>query len=366
MPALRNQVDPHFWADRRVLLTGHTGFKGAWTALWLSRMGAIVTGVSLEPETTPNLFSLLGELPGLTSRYLDIRDAVTVRAAVAAASPELVIHMAAQALVPQSYREPVATFAVNVMGTAHVLDALRGSPGLRAVLVVTSDKAYRNDDSGQAYREADPLGGDDPYSASKAATEMVVSAWRQSYLGPQGVAVGSARAGNVVGGGDWSLDRLIPDLWRAARANKPVTLRFPQATRPWQHVLEAIGGYLAYVQHLASDPVGSVPALNFGPAPGCSLTVAEVAEIMSLGLGSGAWVGADGDCSAEKMSLRLDPAGAWHALGWRTRLTMSETLAWTGAWYNAFDSGADMPAFSGRQIDAYTALCADTAIAEAA
>ena len=270
-------IERAFWRDRRVLLTGHTGFKGAWLALWLERLGAQVFGLAL-PPTIPSPRGFPNWRPRRSrSRIGDIRDAGVVARAVQEARPQIVIHMAAQALVRRSYRAPVETFATNVMGTAHLLDSLRGAEGLQAVLVVTTDKVYRNDGNGHPFAEDDPLGGADPYSASKAAAEIVVASMATSFFGGKGVA--TARAGNVIGGGDWSEDRLIPDIWRAVKAGKPLRLRNPEATRPWQHVLDPLAGYLRYAERLASG--ADVPkALNFGPLPGDALTVAEIADAM--------------------------------------------------------------------------------------
>ena len=344
-----------FWQGRRVLLTGHTGFKGMWAAHWLAGLGAEVTGFALPPETSPNLPDVIGLPPGLVSRIGDIRDAQAVRAAVAAARPELVLHMAAQPLVRRSYREPAETFAVNAMGTVTLLEALRGVAGLKAVLVVTSDKTYENRDDGRAYAESDRLGGSDPYSASKAACELAVACWRESFFAPAGVALASARAGNVIGGGDWSEDRLIPDLWRALRAGRPVELRHPGATRPWQHVLEPLAGYLRYLERLAEAPAGPLPpALNFGPVDGAALTVAELAERFWAAFGAaGAWTPAPGDHPPEKARLAIDARLAGATLGWAPRLGADETLDWTAAWYAAFDAGEDMAAVTRRQIDHY-------------
>jgi CDP-glucose 4,6-dehydratase len=353
-------VDPAFWRGRRVLLTGHTGFKGAWAALWLAELGANVVGVALPPETEPNFSSLLGALPGLESHVADIRDPMAIEQLVEAAAPDIVIHMAAQALVLRSYREPAATFATNVMGTVHLLEVLRRVPSVAAVLVVTSDKVYRNQDDGRAHAEEDRLGGDDPYSASKAAAEMAVAAWAASFFGARGVAVATARAGNVIGGGDWSADRLVPDIWRATRAGADLVLRNPDATRPWQHVLDCVAGYLVHVQALVRDRDGAVPrALNFGPPAGQEIRVAAVAEALLSAFGrAGRWTRAPGRAPAEKRVLQLDPALAHRALGWRTRLDLTQTLAWTADWYRQFDGGADMRAVSAAQIAAYQRLCA--------
>jgi len=345
-----------FWRGRRVLLTGHTGFKGAWLLLWLERMGAEVTGLSLAPDTEPSLYTLLQPFAGHRSRIGDIRDPAVVGAAVNAARPQIVIHMAAQALVRRSYRQPAETFAANVMGTVHLLDALRGVDGVQAILVITTDKVYRNHEQGRAFVEDDPLGGHDPYSASKAATELAVASMAASFFAARGVAVATARAGNVIGGGDWAEDRLIPDLWRAVRAGEPLPLRYPRATRPWQHVLEPLSGYLAYIERLAGgDDVP--PALNFGPPSDDVLTVAEIADAMFTAMQAPqSWVQADGANPDEAQTLSIDPALAMRTLGWRPRLQPAQALQWTADWYRAFDGGADARSLAASQIEAYEAL----------
>ena len=238
-------MNPAFWRNKTVFLTGHTGFKGGWLALWLQRAGARVHGYSLEPPTTPNLFSVADVALGLSSHTLaDIRDAEHLKRAMAQAAPDIVFHLAAQPLVRHSYVDPLETYAVNVLGTAHLLEAVRTCPSVRGVVNVTTDKCYDNPGHGRPFQEGDPLGGDDPYSSSKAAAEMVTHAYRKSFLSPAGVGLASARAGNVIGGGDWAADRLVPDLLRASDSGEPLQVRNPAATRPWQHVLEPLSGYL--------------------------------------------------------------------------------------------------------------------------
>jgi CDP-glucose 4,6-dehydratase len=349
-------IDRAFWRDRRVLLTGHTGFKGAWLALWLKEMGAKVFGLALPPDTEPALFSLLQPMSGLCSRMADIRDPEAVAAAVDEACPSIVIHMAAQALVRRSYRLPVETLCTNIMGTAYLLDRLRTADELKAVLVVTTDKVYRNNGGRHPFSENDPLGGADPYSASKAAAELLVASMAASFFAAKGVAVATARAGNVIGGGDWSEDRLIPDLWRAVRAGEPLRLRNPEATRPWQHVLEPLSGYLGYVALLAGE--ADVPsALNFGPAADDVLTVAEVAETMLVAMNSTQrWVTAAEPQPEEAQFLTIDPALATSSIGWRPRLNASEALQWTAEWYQAVANGADPRQATLKQIHRYEAL----------
>lgn len=331
---------PEFWAHQRVLLTGHTGFKGSWLSLWLERLGAAVTGFSLPPETDPSLFALLQPFARHESLFGDVRDLSAVRAAVATARPTVAIHMAAQPLVRRSYREPVETFAANVMGTVHLLDALRGAPDLKAVLVITTDKVYLNRDTGRDFVEDDPLGGDDPYSGSKAGAEMAVRSYAASFFRSVGVPVATARAGNVIGGGDWSEDRLVPDIWRAARAGRPLELRNPNATRPWQHVLDPLRGYLMFIEKMASGAAGVPPALNFGPFPSETFTVGDIVAAVSETMGAGRdWVQAKGPQPHEMKLLSLDPSAAKAALGWEPRLPPRDTLKWTAAWYRAFDEG---------------------------
>lgn len=349
--------DPEFWSQQRVLLTGHTGFKGAWASLWLERLGAEVHGLSLAPDHVPDLYSRLAPFGGATSTIADINDLAAVRAAVAAARPTLVLHMAAQPLVRRSYAEPLLTFATNITGTAHVLEALRDAPELKAALIVTTDKVYRNDGDGRRFVESDRLGGHDPYSASKAGTELVAAAYADSFLTKAGVTVATARAGNVVGGGDWSADRLVPDVWRALHAGTPLELRYPLATRPWQHVLDCLSGYFGFLRALATTP-GLPRALNFGPAAGdAPVTVAEVADIVAKALGSTTgWRQAPGDHPREAPALALDADAAAQALGWRPLLPARTALTWSADWYRRFDAGEDARAITLAQLTAYEAL----------
>lgn len=346
-----------FWADQRVLLTGHTGFKGSWTALWLERLGAEVFGISLAPDQSPALYPMLAPFKGLTSNIVDLRDPEAVAALVSAWPPTIVLHMAAQPLVRQSYTYPLETFATNVMGTAHLLDALRSSPTLRAILVVTTDKVYANDGRGRPFVETDRLGGHDPYSASKAGAELVAESYRHSFFKDRGIAIATARAGNVIGGGDWSADRLVPDTWRALRADRPVALRYPDATRPWQHVLDSILGYLLYLEDLAM--VGNnrppPPTLNFGPDErDGTVSAAGVVEALASAFGtSNAWTLSPGPHPVEMPALALDAAAARQALGWQPRLTAAQAIEWTADWYKRFDSCNAMRGFSIDQIARY-------------
>ena len=345
-----------FWKDRRVLLTGHTGFKGAWATIWLRRLGACVTGYALPPDTEPSLWKeACGGL--LDAEFLhDLADRSAVRTAVERSRPEIVLHMAAQSLVRRSFARPVDTFATNLMGTVHLLDALRAVEGLQAVLIVTTDKVYANSDQGRDFVEDDPLGGHDPYSASKAAAEIATASYAASFFREAGIAVATARAGNVIGGGDWSEDRLIPDVWRAAARGEAVALRNPEATRPWQLVVEPIAGYFAYAEALARG--ADVPrALNFGPLPGDAVTVAQVAKAMGEALGAGRlWRKDEMSTPPEMKQLSLNPSRAIAALGWRPRLSCAEAVRWSAQWYSEREKGAEPLALCQSQIEAYEAL----------
>jgi len=332
-----------FWRGRRVLLTGQTGFKGAWAWAWLDRMGAELTGFALPPAATPNLSQILG----IASHHGDIRDGAALAQVVAQARPQIVLHMAAQALVRRSYAAPVETFDVNVTGTLRVLEALRAAPDLQAAIMVTSDKVYENDGSGRRFDEDAPLGGSDPYSASKAACEIAVSSWARSF-GQAPIA--TARAGNVIGGGDWAADRIVPDLWRARRSGVPVSLRYPEATRPWQHVLEPVAGYLDFAEALAGGLAAR--ALNFGPADTTPVTVREVAEAFQAG-GDAGWVQAPGRHLKEAPTLAIDAGRAMALLPWKPRLSAAQAIEWTAQWYAAYDRGDDMGAFTQAQIAAF-------------
>ena len=343
-----------FWRGRRVLVTGHTGFKGAWAGLWLARAGAQVTGLALPPDDGPSLARELGCGHLAAAHLVDLRDAAAVDGVVGALRPEIVLHLAAQPIVRLSYSDPAATFASNVMGTVHLLDALRRHGGLRAALVVTSDKVYENDDTGRAHAEDDRLGGHDPYSASKAATEIVVASFRRSWFAPAGVPLVTARGGNVVGGGDFGADRLVPDILRAAMAGRAPVLRNPEATRPWQHVLDCLSGYFTYLEAAAGRR--DLPAaLNFGPSAGMApVPVAEVARRIQSALGIALpWVPDAARGPHEMTRLAIDARRATEVLGWRPRLGTEAAIAWTAEWYGAWLGGGDMAALCARQIAAY-------------
>jgi CDP-glucose 4,6-dehydratase len=338
-------TDASWYAGRRVLVTGHTGFKGAWLVAWLSRAGADVTGYGLPPPTsTPSLYGAAAVDDLLTSVLGDVRDGAAVARAMAAARPELVFHLAAQALVRRSYQDPVGTYETNVLGTAHVLEAARRTPSVRAVVVVTSDKCYENRESGRAYTEDEPLSGADPYSSSKACAELVTAAMRHSFLGDGGCAVATARAGNVVGGGDWSEDRLVPDLMRAVAAGVPATVRNPRAVRPWQFVLEPLRGYLVLGRQLVEGGASFAEAWNFGPAPDDRGTsVRELVGALRRHWDRIEVVEAPDDPTAprEAATLRLDSTKAASRLGWCPLLDLSATAELTAAWYRRH---ADDPA----------------------
>ncbi|MBO0334259.1 CDP-glucose 4,6-dehydratase [Sneathiella sp. CAU 1612] len=350
-------VNSEFWNGRRVLLTGHTGFKGAWAAAWLVKMGAKVTGVSLPPEGDFSLYNSIQDQLPLTSHFIDIRDAEALTTVVRESNPEIVLHMAAQALVRRSYREPTYTYETNVMGTVNLLEALRELEDLKAALIITSDKVYQNIEDGRAFKETDPLGGDDPYSSSKAACEIATASLAKSYFLEKGVPVATGRAGNVIGGGDFSEDRLIPDIWRAAKAGQSVTLRYPGATRPWQHVLESVSGYLVFLQALAGDSGNALPkALNFGPQGGEVVTVGEIAREVQKAFGiEQDWALVNEEQPPEKSHLALDASLAKKALGWQSKWTSTETLTKTVEWYKAFGQTTDIYTFTLSQIDEYEA-----------
>jgi len=345
-------VDPQFWNGRRVLVTGHTGFKGSWLTLWLDRLGARVTGFALPPDTRDGVFGhcLDGRMASVIG---DVTDRDALAHAVADAAPEIVIHMAAQALVRPSYADPVGTFATNVIGTVNLLQICRSTPGLRALLVVTSDKVYENREEGQSFREDDPLGGHDPYSASKACAEIVTASFRRSYF-TQGARIASVRAGNVIGGGDWSADRIVPDLVRALAQGEPVALRYPHSVRPWQHVLDPLSGYLAFAQALAMSRADLPGALNFAPDASSFRSVAGLAEAFAARYGADtAWRKAEGTHPHEAGHLTLDAAEARRVLGWDPVLDFDEAVGWTADWYAAHARGDDMRAMTLDQIGAY-------------
>lgn len=328
-------VSPDFWRARRVLLTGHTGFKGAWLALWLQKLGARVHGLALAPSTEPSLFALANVAQGVDHRVGDIRDAKTVMSALTNAKPEIVFHMAAQSLVRESYRDPLGTLSTNVIGTAHVLEACRRVHAVRAVVIVTSDKCYLNLGSAQGYREDAPLGGDDPYSGSKGAAEIVTHSYRSAFFSHDGDAqVASARAGNVIGGGDWSADRLLPDFFRAVTRKHVLQLRNPDSIRPWQYVLEPLRGYLILAERLFARPDDVAEAWNFGPAEEDSRPVSSVIEKVTALWPEPVALAIDrGPHPKESATLKLDASKAAARLGWHPQIGLDEALQLTTDWY---------------------------------
>ena len=356
MPAAKRKpscgVDEAFWQGRKVLVTGHSGFKGAWLTLWLEALGASVAGLSDGVPSDPSLHALIGA-PDVVG--VDVRDPAAVRRAVAAARPSVVFHLAAQPLVRRSYEAPAETLAVNVQGTAHVLDAVREAGGVEAVVVVTSDKCYApaaaSPDWG--HRESDPLGGRDPYSASKAAAELVCAAYRASY----GLPLATARAGNVIGGGDWGADRLLPDVMRAALHGGPVELRSPSAVRPWQHVLNPLSGYLLLAERLAGGDAEAADAWNFGPAIDEALPVRDLVERIARLWGADTLTIAaqEGDHPPETATLRLDSTRARLRLGWHPAWDLDEGLSAIVDWYRAYEREADLREVTLAQIAAYQA-----------
>lgn len=346
-------LDPLFWRGKRVLLTGHTGFKGSWAAIWLAELGAEVTGLALAPDQQPSLFDLAGVEALTASLIVDLRDLAAVEAALSGRDFDLVLHMAAQPIVRTAIADPVATFASNVMGSVHLLQALRAQTGLKAVLAITSDKVYANAEAGRAFAEGDALGGKDPYSASKAATEIAVQSFAKSYFEPAGVPLATARGGNVIGGGDFSADRIVADIVRAARAQQPVVLRHPEATRPWQHVLDCVAGYLVYLQALASD-AGTPRAMNFGPRPGGrEVTVGELATLGVEALGAQPWRHEPDPTSLEARSLAIDASLAGRVLGFESRLDAPAAVALTMDWYRRQANGEGALALCREQISSY-------------
>lgn len=352
-----------FWAGKRVLVTGHTGFKGSWLTLWLARLGANVTGLALAPPTNPSLFELAKVATVCTSHFCDIRDVAGVNRIFQAARPEIVLHLAAQPLVRESYREPLATFSTNVLGTVHVLDAIRQIGSVHAAVMVTTDKVYREDTAAattalpaaKGYAETAGLGGHDPYAASKAASEMVTESYRHAFLQEAGCAVATARAGNVIGGGDWSADRILPDAMRAWLAGQPLVVRRPDAVRPWQHVLEPLAGYLTLAAKLWNDP-SLASAYNFGPPPEAAASVQSVVHLAREALGRGDAIfqtAAEGP--HESNWLALDSSKAAAVLGFRPRFDLSSSIARTVAWYCRQSHGEPAASLCAADIDAFEA-----------
>lgn len=346
-------LNPDFWRGKRVLLTGHTGFKGSWLSLWLQSMGAEIKGLALDPPTTPSLFVEAKVARGMISQTGDVRDYDTVHQAVAAFKPEIVIHMAAQPLVRYSYKNPIETYATNVMGTVHLLEAIRQTGTAKVVVNVTTDKCYENKEWVWSYRENEPMGGYDPYSSSKACSELVTSAYRRSYFAETGIALASARAGNVIGGGDWAEDRLVPDILRAFEKNEPVVIRNPHSTRPWQHVLEPLSGYLTIAERLWSTPQIYAESWNLGPNDEDAKPVGWIVERMAEKWGDASWRIDEGEHQHEASWLKLDISKARECLQWAPRWNLSKALDKTIEWHQGWLAGADVSSICLEQISEY-------------
>ena len=358
MEALVNP-SPAFWRGRRVLITGHTGFKGSWLTLWLGRLGAEVSGFALAPNTEPSLYELA--CTGRPEKLADIRDLTEMRAWMALARPEIVFHMAAQSLVHYTYRDPVGTYATNVMGTVHLLEAVRETDSVKAALIVTSDKCYENREWHWAYRETEPMGGHDPYSSSKGCAELVTSAYRACFFTGDSTRrcnIASVRAGNVIGGGDWSADRLVPDIIRAFDKPEPAQIRRPNSVRAWQHVLDPLSGYIRLVELLAAeDGAKFAEGWNFGPPDEDCRPVSYIVDKLARTWGDGAsWFLNDKAQPYEASLLKVDAAKAKARLGWTGRLRLDDALSWTVQWYRAQLDGKSAAALTLAQIESYEAL----------
>ena len=351
-----------FWRGRRVFVTGHTGFKGSWLCLWLQELGARVTGYALAPSTQPNMFQLCNVAEGMTSVSGDIRDFPHLLRTMTEAKPEVVFHLAAQPLVRASYQEPVETFHINVMGAVHLLEAVRRTKGIRSLVLITSDKCYLNREWFWSYREKSTLGGDDPYSSSKACVELVFSAYRQSFFHrdqyqKHDLALATARAGNVIGGGDWSRDRLVPDVLHSLMADRPVEIRSPHAIRPWQHVLEPLHGYLSVAEHLYNDGLPFCGSWNFGPFERSEKTVSWVVNQLYTRWGTEMkWHHDTRRHPHENTYLKLDSSKARTLLGWVPELELETALDWIVEWTRKFQERVDMRAFTVKQIRRFACL----------
>jgi CDP-glucose 4,6-dehydratase len=356
-------VNREFWKGRRVFLTGHTGFKGSWLSLWLDRLGAHTTGYALDPPTQPSLFEQAAVESAVRSIRGDVRDMDRLTRALADCRPDVVIHMAAQSVVKRGYDEPVETYSSNVMGTVHLLEAIRQLGRPCAVVNVTSDKCYVNREWVWGYRENEAMGGRDPYSNSKGCAELVTWAYRDSYfpvteVGRHGIAVATARAGNAVGGGDWTSDQLIPDVMRAFLAGTPCSIRSPASVRPWQFVLEPLRGYLELAERLVADPETFADGWNFGPAEADARPVAWIVDELSRAWGGGAeWVRDGQQHLHEARALKLDVGKARAHMNWNPVISLNEALAWIVEWYKGVQAGADLEHLTRSQIERYEALC---------
>lgn len=355
-------INPAFWKNKRVLLTGHTGFKGSWLALWLQRLGAKLYGYSLPAPTTPNLFELAAVDKGMVSLEGDLCDGARLKQVVVDHHPEIVLHLAAQSLVRRSYEDPIGTYATNVMGTVNLLEAVRQAGGVKVVVIVTSDKCYKNQERASGYREDEPLEGYDPYSSSKSCAELVTSAFRNSFFHVDeyrrhGVALASARAGNVIGGGDWADDRLVPDIIRAMLENRTVVIRYPRAVRPWQHVLEPLSGYLLLAQKLWEDGPRYAEGWNFGPRDEDAKPVSWIADqLTKMWSGNAKWELDGSPQPHEAGYLKLDCSKAGNILGWTPRTDLKLALEWTVDWYGAHKKKKEMRDVTEAQIARFDSI----------
>jgi len=344
--------NPGFWRGKRVLMTGNTGFKGSWLSLWLARKGAKLAGYSLRPTQSDDLFSSAHVADVCETTYADIRDLESLKLAIVHFDPQVIFHLAAQPIVRQSYEDPLGTLSTNLMGTCNLLDTCRSLQNLESIVVIASDKCYRNNSWAWGYRECDPLGGSDPYSASKAAAEIAVESYRQSYYLASGIGLASARGGNVIGGGDFAFDRLVPDIARAYQNQTVLRLRYPNSTRPWQHVLDCLAGYLQIAEAVTSDRSSFSKAFNIGPNPTNEISVAEITEAFKLLLPIECSI-SDETQPHEASTLALDSGLAKQMLGWKPKLTLEETLGWTVSWYKDYFDGACSRDLVDRQISEY-------------
>ncbi|WP_155323159.1 CDP-glucose 4,6-dehydratase [Desulfosarcina ovata] len=352
-------MDPIFWKDKSILITGHTGFKGGWLSLWLSILDANVIGFSLQPPTNPSFFDACGLSQRITSINGDVRDIDSLKTVCEESKPEVLVHMAAQPIVRQSYEDPIETYATNVMGTVNVLETARQCESIKVVLIITSDKCYENREWPWGYREIDPMGGFDPYSCSKGCAELITASYRQSFFADisctqHAVAVASARAGNVIGGGDWGKDRLIPDIFKSVAAGTPLQIRSPEAIRPWQHVLDPLHGYLRLIERLYNEGNTFSDGWNFGPFDSNCQTVAWILLELKQSLGDRLqWVQDKGPHPHEAHFLKLDCSKAHQRLNWRPKLDLATALQWTAEWYQGFERGDDILALSEKQIERF-------------
>jgi CDP-glucose 4,6-dehydratase len=361
-PLPKSTMDTAFWKGKKVFITGHTGFKGSWLCIWLDMLGAKVFGYALSPPTVPSLFELARVSQAVQSVIADVRDLLSLQDALALFEPEIVIHMAAQPIVRDSYKRPVETYEVNVMGTIHVLESVRNSTGIRAVINVTTDKCYENREQDWSYREDGPMGGYDPYSNSKACSELVTSAYRSSFFNPKeydthGVALASARAGNVIGGGDWAVDRLVPDCIRALLKGEKVRIRNPHAVRPWQYVLEPLSGYLELAQRLCEDGIRYAEAWNFGPPEDDAKPVEWLVQRLCQKWGGNAGYTVDhGEHPHEAQYLKLNCAKAAARLGWQPRWTLEQAIDRVIEWTEVYRKEGDIRAICARQVEEYSGI----------